>query len=412
MLSIIINGESVDEKDQAALAEAYAAGSKPICSCVSEGIPLTIAKKNQLFFIRRLPKSGHLHHLGCPRYEMPAVLSGRGELQESAIKVQDDDSSVLSIDFKMAVKDKKMVKKEKESSEASEGTATVEASKKALTLKATLDFLYETAELTHWTNDMHRQRSWASVKKAIISAAGATHAKGHSLSDVLYMPEPYNADKREEQQEQFDRYIHKMAQRDRGEQLLGLIIAPVKIFPEEEDEGHMVFTHMPDVNILVDKSMVKRVYKSYEEPLALSMERPDEFKLLAIAHIHVTMAENISLLNLGFISLDSRWLPSKSMSERLLLNHLVKEQLPFRCCLTYNRPIGADTIMASVVYEKAGVNNAVIVPTDTSSLDYLDNVENTVKDADLPFEVWSRFQKQCLSIDEYVVEEKKALEDD
>jgi len=75
---------SGDPSLQDALARVYDSSERPRCMCVQGGVEMYVAKHAE-FVIKRMPGTGHLHHVACHSFELEVGVSGIGELMGEAI---------------------------------------------------------------------------------------------------------------------------------------------------------------------------------------------------------------------------------------------------------------------------------------------------------------------------------------
>src|SRR5258706_12390157 len=67
-----------------ALSQVYESSERPRCMCVQGGVEMYVAKHAE-FVIKRMPGTGHLHHVACHSFEPEVGVSGIGELMGEAI---------------------------------------------------------------------------------------------------------------------------------------------------------------------------------------------------------------------------------------------------------------------------------------------------------------------------------------
>jgi tRNA A-37 threonylcarbamoyl transferase component Bud32 len=73
-----------------------------LCLCKDPGIELYIAKVNESYILKRMPKTGGSHAPTCLSFEPPEELSGLGEVQGQAIQENlEDGTTNLKLDFSL-----------------------------------------------------------------------------------------------------------------------------------------------------------------------------------------------------------------------------------------------------------------------------------------------------------------------
>src|ERR1700757_428807 len=86
----------------AVVAHAHANKVRPTCVCKDPGPPMYIAHFGNQYLIKRMPYSGVSHSPECDSFETPSELSGRGNLDGSAIQREDDGLVSLKFDFSLS----------------------------------------------------------------------------------------------------------------------------------------------------------------------------------------------------------------------------------------------------------------------------------------------------------------------
>ncbi len=150
---------------QGYLADAHANKIRPLCMCLPGGVPMYVAKVGEHYAIKRMPNTGGTHDPDCTSYDPPAELSGLGEVKGEAIQENvEDGTTTLRLDFSLS-------KTGGKAAPAPSGVAadTVRTDGAKLTLRGTLHYLWEEAQLNRWYPAMEGKRSWYVVR---ISAAG------------------------------------------------------------------------------------------------------------------------------------------------------------------------------------------------------------------------------------------------
>ena len=150
------------------LAMAYSDKSRPCCLCYGrQGCPCTSAASMIAFLVKRMPNTGSNHHPDCDSYEPPPELSGLGEVAGAIQEDIDAGSTALKLDFKLW-------KLGSRSLPISSGVNadSVRTDGSRLTLRGTLHYLWEQAQLNRWTPGMAGKRSWYVVRKHLLLSSG------------------------------------------------------------------------------------------------------------------------------------------------------------------------------------------------------------------------------------------------
>lgn len=107
----LLFGEDVISSDfeglQSLLKQYYEKRKRPLCLCTNNGVEMYIAKINESYILKRMPKTGGRHSPVCLSFEPPEELSGLGEVQGQAIQENPEDGTTnLKLDFSFSVHDK------------------------------------------------------------------------------------------------------------------------------------------------------------------------------------------------------------------------------------------------------------------------------------------------------------------
>jgi Protein of unknown function (DUF1173) len=99
----IIQGEANGEGFQESLRRAYPKKLRSLCPCKRPPIEMYIALVNGHFIVKCMPNTGSDHDFECGSYEIPAGLSGLGQVLGSAIKANSGDGlTSLKFDFSLS----------------------------------------------------------------------------------------------------------------------------------------------------------------------------------------------------------------------------------------------------------------------------------------------------------------------
>jgi Protein of unknown function (DUF1173) len=90
-----------------------------------------------------------------------------------------------------------------------------------------LHYLYEQAGLNKWTPAMSGKRSWYVIRKYLLQAIEAKLAKGPPLSELVYIPETFSAERQAEIAQRRLAQISTIAGPHKGNKRLMLLIAEV-----------------------------------------------------------------------------------------------------------------------------------------------------------------------------------------
>ncbi|MDF6865560.1 DUF1173 domain-containing protein, partial [Escherichia coli] len=135
----------------------------------------------------------------------------------------DEGTTALKFDFALS-------KGASRSAPAPSGNETdsVKTDGNKLTLRGTLHYLWEEAGFTRWAPTMAGKRSWYVIRKYLLQAAEDKTAKGASLAGMLYMPESFNAEKKNEITQRRLAQMMRIATPEKGTRRLMLVVGEVK----------------------------------------------------------------------------------------------------------------------------------------------------------------------------------------
>ena len=324
----------VDDSDAflAALGSAHEARVRPICLCRTPGVPMCIVKASGKFFVRCMPGTGAAHAPACESYEPPPEFSGLGQVMGSAIQEDPDaGATALKLDFSLT-------KTGGRQAPVPSGVESdsVQADGHKLSLRGTLHYLWEQAGFNRWSPAMQGRRSWAVVRRFLLQAAEGKTTKGEDLADVLYVPEPFSAERKDEIAE---RRLAKMAKATvldgKGARRLMLVIAQVKEIAPSRYGHKLIFRHLPDCHFMVTEDMHRRLLRRFEVELGL-WDAFDDAHLVAIGTFGIGATGVTSLETLALMCVTSNWIPFETHYDKMLIEAMTAAQRRFAKGLRYN----------------------------------------------------------------------------
>src|SRR6266403_3705244 len=200
-----IEGRTYTSRDpslQDALARVYDGPERPRCTCQRGGIEMYVAK-HRLYVVKRMPDTGHQHHVTCVSYEPELGQSGLGELIGEAIIERSPELIELCVDFPLSrVPGRTTVRG------AAQELADINAPRHRMSLRAVMHFLFERAGFNRWYPAMEGKRTQAVLHKHLLEAADGIQTKGVTLLERLYVPEQFHE---EHKREIAERRRHKLS---------------------------------------------------------------------------------------------------------------------------------------------------------------------------------------------------------
>lgn len=328
-----IGGRVVDADDpqlQDLLAQAYEAPGRPRCLCVAGGVEMYVAFHRH-FQIKRMPETGDRHHPACPSYEPGPAMSGLGELVGEAVVQLDPARVELHVDFSWArVPGRPGVSREP--AEPSE----VGRTRRRMSLRALMHFLFERAGFNRWSPAMAGKRNQAVLHKYLMQAAEAIQVKGEQLSKRLYVPEAFNESAKAEQAERRRARLSVLQPHD-GRQPLALVLGEFKGWESAPAGARIWIRHMPDAPLLADARTWARVQSGFA-PLfeALDSDGGRGLRLILAALIRARREHTYEIDLASLMLTSEEWIPLEGVHEAPLVRALVAQGRRFVKPLRYD----------------------------------------------------------------------------
>jgi hypothetical protein len=328
-----IGGRVVDADDpqlQHLLAQAYEAPGRPRCLCVVGGVEMYVAFHRH-FQIKRMPETGDRHHPACPSYEPAPAMSGLGELVGEAVVQLDPARVELHVDFPWA----RLPGRAGVSREPAE-PAEVGRTRRRMSLRALMHFLFERAGFNRWSPAMAGKRNQAVLHKYLMQAAEAIQVKGEPLSNRLYVPEAFSESAKAEQAERRRARLSVLQPRE-GRQPLAVVLGELKGWESAPSGARVRIRHMPDTPLLADARTWARVQRSFA-PLfeALDSDGGRGLRLMMAALIRARREHTYEIDVASLMLSSEEWIPLEGVHEAPLVRALVAHGRRFVKPLRYD----------------------------------------------------------------------------
>jgi len=251
----IINSETLDL--QTILAEAHKKKIRPLCNCLPHSPPtMYIAYMSGRYLVKRMPGTGKDHHSDCDCYEIPAELSGRGELEDSAIS---EDRDTGNTKLKLAFSTSKILSNRTAPIQSGEPQDQVKADPTKLSILSFLHLLYEDAGLNKWavTNKM----SWFYIREGLYRACDSKVIKNKALKDSLYIPETFKLDNKEAIERRRKIFLSDFKPEGK-KQKIGILIGEIKAIESARYGYKLIIKHMPSSPIFMSEDVHKKYIKT------------------------------------------------------------------------------------------------------------------------------------------------------
>jgi hypothetical protein len=328
-----------DPKFLSRVALAHSRRVRPFCMCLEkgDGIEVYIARRFEKYHLKRMPNSGPGHSPGCDHYEPHDDLTGLGQLRGQAI-IDDETTgeTLLKLAFPMSRGPARLAM-----ATANEAKLSVKSDGTKLSIRGLLHYLWNEAQLTHWHPKMRGKRGWGLVRNELLRAAEQKITKGKHFSEMLYIPEPFQAAKKYEiacrRREITARAQHHTKQ-------LGMIIGEVKGFDVSINGERIVIRHLPDWNLFLNGVLARRLRSNFEREIELAAQNMGAH-LIICATFEMSRADYPHVCELTLMPVNEHWIPFESSEDYALVTQCIEEQRHFikgmRMNLGHESPIAA-----------------------------------------------------------------------
>lgn len=374
------------------LASVYKSKERPVCLCRPKGIEMYVVHIGEKFYIKRMPNTGGDHDPACGSYEPPAELSGLGEVMGSAIVESADlGTTALKLDFSL----KKIAGKS--APEQGEGGAdSVRTDGSKLTLRGLLHYLWEEAGFQRWSPSMGNKRNWGVIRKYLLRAAEHKSTKGASLSDILYIPEPFVLDRKDAIDRARAAQMARVAQTpgQTGPRKLMLLIGEVKAISPSRYGHKLVVKHLPDFAFMLNEDLHKRLNKRFEMELSL-WDAIEGVHLVAVATFGVNKAGVATIEEMGLMVTTDNWIPFENRSDKALIDLLTRDGRRFLKGMRYN--LAATRPLATAVLTDTPTPTALYIHQSGGD-DYDEALDELIRDSKMDSWVWHPEQGEMPAI--------------
>jgi Protein of unknown function (DUF1173) len=184
---------------------------------------------------------------------------------------------------------------------------------------------------------MQGKRNWFVIRKYLISAAANKIANGWSLANILYIPESFRADKKDEIRERRAGQMMTAATPQNGGRRLMLAIGEVKQITASRYGHKIVLKHSPDFPFMINEDLHERLEKRFAAPLGVwgAME---DVHLMLIGTFGVSAAGIAAFEEVALMTVTAQWLPMEHVFDKALIDTMVRENRRFVTGLRYNLP--------------------------------------------------------------------------
>ena len=338
---VFVKGRIFDGSDpelQTALDCVYETPERPRCMCVDGGVDLYISKRPSGYCLARMPGTGSKHHPTCPDYEPNPGVSGRGALMGDAIIEKSAELLELHIGFSLSKSTGRAIPRGEPTPPKDVHTA-----KRRLSLQSVLHLLYENARFNRWYPGMDGMRNQGVLCKYLTEAAEHIVVRGEPLSRRLYVPEPFNAERKDDiAARRREKLAFLNSTKDGAEFPFGLMIGEFKEMQASTSSRKVIIKHMPDTPLYIDDKAWERVERVYGPVLeARDADVPRKPKIIVAAVIFAKRENLYQIERLSMMLVSDQYIPLNDTHELPLLDRLQGEQRVFLKPLQYDSPSAA-----------------------------------------------------------------------
>lgn len=375
---------TTDPNFEKLLSQAHSGKDRPLCLCKFEGIPMYIAKMNDNYFLKRMPGTGIKHDFNCQSFEPPAELSGLGQVTGSAIKEEEDsDTTKIKIDFSLSKTDGR---KTPEMGEGEKKPGDVTSDPNKLTMRGLMHYLYEQTGFNRFEQDSKTSRKWYHFRKAVLQSANNKIINGNPLSELLYIPETFFLDKKDEIKDRRKKAISTAVYRGTGKRNMMMILAEVKSIEPDSYGYKILMKHLPDFKFRIPDDLHKRITQKYAAELELWQELQEDGHLLIMGTFFVDLKGYATMETCTLQVADENWIIFESGSEKYLMNVLNESGRNYIKGMRYN--LNNETPFATVVLTDTETPTALYLTTDESSELYLSRQQKLISGSKYKSWVW------------------------
>ncbi|QDL38556.1 DUF1173 family protein [Rhodoferax sediminis] len=319
-----------DPQLQAVLAHVHETPERPRCLCVSGGVEMYVAHHRQ-FVVKRMPETGSRHHPGCPSYEPELQQSGLGELVGEAVLESEMGSIELRVDFPWTRSTGRGVPRGQP-----QDMSEVEVSRRRMSLRALMHFLFERAGFNRWSPAMEGKRNQGVLHKYLQEAAENVAVKGVALAERLYVPEPFSEAGKADAARRRREKLAVLRPRE-GQSPLAVVMGEFKASDVTPLGRRVWIKHMPDAPLLIAAKAWERIERVFA-PLweARDADVGQKARLMLAALIRARREHTYEIDVASLMLTSEHWIPVEGIHELPLVQALVDQQRRFVKPLRYD----------------------------------------------------------------------------
>lgn len=380
-----IDGRRVKSDEQGfenLLASLHGTKNRPLCLCRDPGCEMYVAKVNHHFILKRMPNSGTAHSPVCDSYEPPPELSGLGQVMGSAIEEDIAGGlTLLKFDFSLSKSGHRNMP-----TPSGKESDTVTSNGNKLTLRGALHYLWEEAGFNRWSPGMQNKRNWFVIRKYLLNAAANKTAKGTGLDEILYIPENFDADKKDAIAQRRQAHLMRIAAPEKGARRLMVVIGEVKEIEKSRYGMKVVLKHLPDFPFQLSDDLHTKLNRRFDSELSLWDTDPQSH-LIIIATFGISPVGVANLEEIALMVVNENWIPYENAYDHLLIGALTTKRRKFVRGLRYNMPRSRPLAVA-VLTDMEPVPHALYIAPVGAVQEFLDEQNKLIEQSEMPAWVW------------------------
>ncbi|RYG87999.1 MAG: DUF1173 family protein [Alphaproteobacteria bacterium] len=315
----------------AAIARAHANQQRPRCACRPEGIETYVARLNDGYVVKRMPDTGNQHAASCPHFEPPADASGLRPLLGTAIREDPATGlTTLRLDFSMS----RSTRRQAPLPSAQTASSTARSDQR-LTLRNLLLYLWEQAGLTRWHPGFAGKRPWATVRHRLLRAAGDKLIGGRPLVDRLYIPEPFNVEKRDAIARRRSAAWASITSGTAGSGQLLLLIGELKQIAPARCNFKAVVKQVPDLVFIIEERLHRQITRRLQPALTM-WSSANDIRMMMVGTFALGASDVPTLVEVMLVPTTLDWIPVENAPEHELVTQLIYQGKSFLKCVRYD----------------------------------------------------------------------------
>lgn len=318
-------------------AAAYTRKSRATCLCNGKHAQLYLTYRSGIYFLARMPETGHQHADHCPFYESPTQQSSRSAYSDKAI-VEKDGFYQVNLGVPLTIK------RQAELQERTTVNPASSTSNTSIKLLGLLHLLWQVSSNNRWFPLLHgkpvTKRHWRNVGYFLTEAVSRIQSKNVELSDLLYIIPTFDKERYAEQHSHFLSFMHEVlasgteqAVKLKTPKLLKLVLGEIKSIEFATFNYEVRFKEF-GTKFYLNKEVYQRAADSYA--LGLNSVKANDARCIAMASVSSTKKGFFLIENLALMPVTQNYIPFDSSYEKRIADLLVEQSRKFEKPMHYD----------------------------------------------------------------------------